>query len=459
MKKIYFIGIEGAGTSALAIMYSEMGHEVMGSDDGDHFYRDVLMQKNITVFDNFSKKNLPEDIDLVIHSTAFKKDNPEMEEAISRGIKILSYPQALGELFNKKMGIAVCGTHGKTTTTSILSEVMKGGGMNPSAIVGSTVLDWKSNSLFGKGDYFIIEADEYQNKLAFYDPWSVILTSVDFDHPDFYLDFPAYKKAFLDFVEKIPKHGFLIFWGDSRTVEDVAENAKCKKLSFGFNSDNDYIISNLASKTSEGKFRQKFSISFRGKEIGEFEINLPGKHNALNASSAIALCHQLEINLEKIKESLAKFQGTARRFQFIGNREGALLIDDYAHHPEEVKAALRAARELYPDKKITVLFHPHSFTRTEALLEEFSQSFDDATKVFVLDIYGSAREESGNVSSQDLIRKINRYSPGKAEYIPTIKDATEFFAEKIRGGEMEILISMGAGDVWKVTHNLVKNKY
>ncbi|MDX9855751.1 MAG: UDP-N-acetylmuramate--L-alanine ligase [Candidatus Moranbacteria bacterium] len=447
--KIYFIGIEGAGTSALAVIYKNLGYDVAGSDDGDHFYGDILEKNKIKIFSSYDKKNLPENVRKVVYSTCINEKNPEFQEAKKRNLEMKSYPEALADLFNKKMGIAVCGTHGKTTTTAMLAFVLDNMGLSPSAVVGSKVIDWRANSLYGKGDYFIIEADEYQNKLIYYDPWSAILTSVDYDHPDFYRTSEDYKNAFIDFAKKIPKTGYLIYCNDNRDVLDVAGKAKCRKVSFGFNKESDYLI-----KIKRVKFSQTFEIFHEGESLGDFKIKLPGAHNALNASSVIAFCNELGLDPDKVREVLSSFRGTARRFQKIGERNGSVLIDDYAHHPEEIKAALRAADEIFPDKNIVTVFHPHSFTRTKALLEDFANSFGDANEILILDIYGSAREDSGDVSSEDLVELINKYYPRRARYVPRVEDAIDILKDSIN--ENDVVISMGAGDVWRVTHELAK---
>ncbi|KKP69237.1 MAG: UDP-N-acetylmuramate-L-alanine ligase [Candidatus Moranbacteria bacterium GW2011_GWE1_35_17] len=459
-KKIYIISIEGAGTSALAVIYKNLGYEVSGSDNGDHFYGDILKRNNIEVFDSYDIENIPKDIYLAIYSTCVSKDNPELVELTRQGVPTLSYPEALAELFNQKMGIAVCGTHGKTTTTAILATVFKELGLKPSALVGSKVKDWKGNSLAGTGDYFIIEADEYQNKLKNYNPWAVILTSVDYDHPDFYKTFDDYKQAFIDFVKKIPRHGFLIYCNDDNNVVEIAKQASCQKISYGFTEDSmckienfEFQINNFQINNSVG---QSFEVFYKEDLLGKFKIALPGKHNVLNATAVIALGHKLNLNSLRIADALKTFQGTVRRFEYIGESQGAILIDDYAHHPQEIITTLKTARNIFPQKNIITIFHPHSFTRTEALLTEFSQSFDNVNEVIVLDIYGSARETSGNVSSRDLVRLINRHDPQKARYVPTIEEAIEILKNKI--GANDLIISMGAGDVWRVTHGL-KNKY
>lgn len=459
-QKIYIISIEGAGTSALAVICKKMGYEVSGSDDGDHFYGDILKRNNITVFDNYNAKNIPKNVNKIIYSTCIKEDNPEFQEGLKRKIPMLSYPEALAEIFNQKMGIAVCGTHGKTTTTAILANTFKELGLKPSALVGSKVKNWGANSLAGTGDYFIIEADEYQNKLKNYNPWAVILTSIDYDHPDFYKSFKEYKQAFIDFVKKIPRHGFLVYCNDDADVIEIAKEANCQKISYGFSEGSvckienfDFQINNFQINNS---ISQSFEVFYKEKSLGKFKIALPGKHNVLNATAVVALCSKLNLNELKVIDALKVFSGTVRRFEYIGENKGAILIDDYAHHPEEVKATLKTARNIFPQRNMIVIFHPHSFTRTEALLSEFAQSFDNANEVVVLDIYGSAREKSGNVSSQDLVRSINKYNPQKAIYIPTIEEATEFIKEKM--GEGDLVISMGAGDVWRLTHGL-RNKY
>ncbi|MFZ2154119.1 MAG: UDP-N-acetylmuramate--L-alanine ligase [Candidatus Moraniibacteriota bacterium] len=459
-KKIYMISIEGAGTSALAVIYKKLGFEVLGSDNGDHFYGDVLKRNGIEVFDNYDSKNLPADIYKTVYSTCVSRENPELLASISRGVPTISYPEALAELFNEKMGIAVCGTHGKTTTTAILATVFKELGLKPSALVGSKVKDWQGNSLAGSGDYFIIEADEYQNKLMNYNPWAVILTSIDYDHPDFFKNFTDYKQAFIDFVKKIPRHGFLVYCNDDSDVVEIAKAASCQKISYGFSDGSNFKIENFEFKINNFQINnsvsQSFEVFFKESSLGKFMIALPGKHNVLNTTAVIALCHKFNLNNLRVADALKTFQGTARRFEYIGENKGAILIDDYAHHPEEVKATLKTARNIFPQKNIITVFHPHSFSRTEALLSDFSQSFDNTNEVIILDIYGSARETEGNVSSRDLVRLINRYSPQKAQYVPTIEEATEIIREKM--GENDLIISMGAGDVWHVTHNL-KNKY
>jgi UDP-N-acetylmuramate--alanine ligase len=452
VKKVHFVGIEGAGTSALARIFKFMGMKVTGSDEGDHFYNDVLSGEGIRVNQAFNKKNIPEDVDLIVYSSAFNSQtNPELAAAFFRKNKPISYAEALGILFNEKMGIAVSGTHGKTTTTALLGYILKNLAINPTVLVGSKVPQFLGNSLIGASDYFVLEADEYQNKLQHYNPFAVILTSVDWDHPDYFPTFKEYKKVFSDFVARIPKHGFLVVWGDSADTNEVACSAQCEIIKYGFLEDNDVIIKRQEIRDK----KQVFKVEFGGKDLGEFEIQLVGDHNMLNAAAAIAVCYKLNLDMEKVHEAARNFQGTSRRFEYVGEHNGAILIDDYAHHPEEIKATLKAARQIYPEKNIITIFHPHTFTRTKALLSEFSQSFNDTDKIIVIDIYGSAREVQGGVSSKDLVDLINKYDNNKAEYISTANEVMDYLKDRI--GESDVVISMGAGDVWRVTSNLQSN--
>jgi len=450
IKKVYVIGIKGSGIIGVVEILRKMGIEISGSDTHEKFFTDEILQKlGIKYFEGFSAENIPQDIDLILYSTAYNaENNVEFKLAKEKGLPMMSYPEILAELFNQKYGIAVCGTHGKTTTSAMLAYVLDKAGVQPTAVIGSRVKQWGGNAIIGEGENFIIEADEFQNKLALYNPKAVILTSLDWDHPDFFKTFADYKRVFIDFIAKIPRAGFLIVWGDSVATNEVACGCQCDIIKYGFQEDNDILIKNYSSVG----MLQRFEVFFSEKSLGFFEIKLPGKHNALNAAAVIAVCHKLNLYLEEVRTVLANFEGTSRRFEMIGERNGAILIDDYGHHPEEIKATLKATREIYPDKNIIAVFHPHSYSRTEALLQDFAQSFDDADQVIVLDIYGSARENTGNVSSKDVVDLINKYSRGKAEYIPTINEVVEFLRDKI--GENDVVLAIGAGNVFEVVNKL-----
>lgn len=463
IKKVYVVGIKGSGVIAVVEILHSMGIEVLGSDTDEKFFTDSILERlGVRYFEKFDPQNIPDNVDLIVYSTAYNENNNvEFKFAKEKGYSMASYPEVLAKLFNQKYGLAVCGTHGKTTTSAFLANTMKEIGVDPQAIIGSKVVNWNSNALLGKGEFFVAEADEYQGKLSLYDPKGVILTSCDFDHPDYFKDFEEYKNVFKEFVTKIPKTGFLVVWGDSVDTLDVASSAICDVITYGFSEECTYQITNVKLQMSKNiqisnvqisKPTQFFEIIYGDRSLGEFEIQLVGRHNLLNATAVVAACHKLQLDAEKVREALKSFGGTSRRFEYIGERNGAILIDDYGHHPEELKATLKGAREVYPDKNIWAVFHPHTFTRTKALLSEFSQSFSDADKVIVLDIYGSAREVQGGVHSTDLVNLINKYDRDKAEYIATIDEVVEYLKDKI--GPDDMVIAIGAGNGWEVVEKL-----
>lgn len=456
-KRIHFVGIKGVGMTALAELYIARGATVSGSDTDESFFTDdVLARIGILPEVGFSREHISDDIDFVVYSTAYDPEtNPELVEARERDIPIRSYSQAVGELTHEQMSLLVAGSHGKTTISAMLAEALRRADVDPSAIVGSHVRSWQGNALSGQGSYLVLEADEYQNKLDLYEPFSVILSSIDWDHPDCFPDEESYMEVFRRFVTRIPRHGTLVYCADSASVSQVADSASCTRLSYGFHKDADVRIRHYEGQDAEGGvFRSRFSVSYGDHDLGSFSTPLPGRHNAANAAAVIALCSSLRIDIERVREALAEFSGTARRSEYVGSYRGIPVYDDYAHHPEELRATLAAFHESYPNRRIVAVFHPHTYTRTKALLADFAQSFDDAGRVIVLDIYGSAREKQGGVSSADLVREINRFTPGKAEHIPTIPETIEVLTATLDTNDL--LLTFGAGDVWRVAKGVVE---
>lgn len=461
--KVHLVGIKGAGMAALAEILVNAGARVSGSDTDEAFFTDsVLEQAGIIPSVGFSPDHLDMDVSLVIYSTAYdSKINPELVSAAERNIRSLSYPEAVGLLTEEKLSLLVTGTHGKTTTSALLAEVLCKGGLDPSAIIGGRVRNWKGNALSGHGTYFVLEADEYQNKLKYYTPFAVILTSIDWDHPDFFPDFESYKQAFTAFVRRIPRHGMLVYCNDSAAVAEIAKEAVCEKRSYGFHEGSDFVIREYeaieGTTEDKGGEKQRFDIFSEGASLGHFSLRLAGRHNAQNATAVVALSQWLKVPADAIAQGLASFQGTARRFEYIGERKGAFVYDDYAHHPEELRATLAAFRSLYPNRKLTAIFHPHTFSRTKALLSEFSQSFDLADRVLVLPVYGSAREADGGISSVDLVREINRYVPLKAEFVASREAAVKDLEGNI--GKEDLVVTFGAGSVWEIGRELVRKNH
>lgn len=458
-QRVHMIGVKGAGMAALAQILVNQGKRVTGSDTSEVFFTDsILKQLGVHVSEGFAPENIPTDADIILYSTSYTPDrNIELRSILESGRPVLSYPEAVGVLTHAYLTLAVSGTHGKTTTSALLAHVLAQLGESPTALVGSRIAAWQGGALLGTGPYLVLEADEYQNKLKEYQPFAVILTSADFDHPDFFSDQQAYEQVFTDFVSRIPAHGILVSCGDFASVARIVRSARCRKVTYGRVDGVDYRVTDpIVNHPSFQKndLLQHFSVVRHGESWREYSLQLAGMHNAENATAVIALCDMLHQDMSRVAMALEGFSGTERRFEYIGEQHGALLYDDYAHHPEEVRVTLRAFRELFPHKTLTIVFHPHTFTRTKALLHEFAQCFSEADRVYILDIYGSAREEQGGVSSQDIVDLMERFSPGKSE----VAHERQALIDMLRGqmGKDDVIISMGAGDVWQVSHTLAR---
>ena len=475
-KKIYMIGIKGVGMTMLAQYLAGQGIEVIGSDIEEKFMTDKVLKKDgIKVIEKFDANNIPKGVDLIIYSSAYNAENNiEVAKAVAGRIKTMTYAQAIGEVFNQKYGIAVVGSHGKTTTTAWLGYVMEKSGLEPSVMVGAQADQLNGCGIIGKSDYLVIEADEYQNKLKYFQPKAVLLNNIDYDHPDFFPTKDEYKNVFIEFIKKIPAKGFLIANFDDPIVRKIMAKCNCKIISYAINltpsprseagnpspcggegsCNADYVAYDIKQQDGKQYFKVKFEKS---KEINNFCIQLSGKHNISNALAVIVACVELGIELTDIRKYLGEFKGTARRMQVMGKFKGATIIDDYAHHPTEIKATLSGARELYKRHKIIAVFHPHTFSRTKALLNDFAKSFELADEVIVLDIYGSAREEHGGVHSRDLVKKISKKLEARSKkvlYIPTLKKCEAYLRKNVEKGDVVLL--MGAGDVFRIGENLVK---
>ncbi|MFH1997945.1 MAG: UDP-N-acetylmuramate--L-alanine ligase [Patescibacteria group bacterium] len=489
--KIYIIGIEGAGTSALACALKAMDKKVSGSDEGDHFYENVLKNKNIKVYKKIEQGNIPKNVDLIIYSSAFNsKINNELKKALNLKIPVLSYAQALAEIINQKYSIAVCGTHGKTTTSAWLGFVMKKAGLDPNVIVGAKVPQFKGNNITGKSKYLVVETDEYQNKLKYYNPKAVLLNNIEYDHPDFFKTEKSYEKVFIEFIKNILANGFLVANFDdpiikkivnknchakiiSYNVERVTRNAKRETQNVERKTQNNYTAFNIQQKNGKQYFKVKymttgaeivpsqFAVANWGGTISaQFCIQLAGKHNIYNALAVIAACEELGIKTCDIKKYLRQFKGVNRRMQIMGKFKGATIIDDYAHHPTEIENTLAAIRLLHKNQKIIAVFQPHTFTRTKALLDNFAKSFYNANEAIILDIFGSAREKQGKVHSKDLVEKIkinnNKLKiKQNIKYIATLDKCEKYLRKKV--DKKNIVVLMGASDIYKIGKKLLKN--
>lgn len=463
-RKIHFIGVGGIGLSAIAKLMNAQGKIVSGSDANESEITNELKKSGVRIFIGQKAENLTDDIELVVYTLAIPTSNPERAKAEKMKIPMLAYPEALGILFNDKYGIAICGTHGKSTTTSMASLVLAEGGLDPNVVVGSKVPEFGGNLRVGKGKYFVIEACEYERAFLEYFPKIIVLNNIELDHTDYYKDIDDYRSAFEEFILHLPEGGVLIVNGDDKETLNAKRqtlnkfpNSNIKIISFGFGENNDvqgYDMETIAGKT---KFKVKIS---QGRDLGEFTLKLPGKFNVYNALAAIAVGLRLGVEAEKIKKALAGFGGIWRRFEIKGEYGGATIISDYAHHPTAVKSTIEAAREFYPGKRIVAVFQPHQHNRTKMLYQDFLKSFDSADMVILVEIFdvaGREEKKDQDVSSRKMAEDIKRLKPELASnvfYAGNINEAQQMIEEKIK--KDDIILIMGAGDIYKVADALAK---
>lgn len=460
MKKrhIHFVGIKGVGMTPLAIIAKEAGFKVTGCDIEEEFITGFSLEKaRIEAFSGFSKDHL-KNTDLLITTMAHGGfDNPEVIAAKELGIKILSQGKALGVFMSGKIferdlfGISIAGCHGKTTTTAMLATIFKESRLDSSFVIGTAEVSSLGNcGHYGKGKYFIAEADEYDKKFLKQYPKIAIFNNLEFDHPDSYSSLEEVREAFLEFAKNLPKDGLLVANGDDEEIKKIIKEYRGNLLTFGRSPLNDFVLKNV--RVSDSK--TFFWVETKGHSLGEFSLNVSGEHNALNALGCIAVSLECGISLENIKRGLVKFFGTKRRSEYIGRlTSGALLFDDYAHHPTEIKKTLLAFRQRFPKSKIICIFQPHMYSRTKILFDQFISSFSNANTAIVTNIYPSQREKPDpNFSSKFLVEKMRQFNRNPL-FLPGLDDVVEYLTQNSFSSDT-VIISMGAGDIYKIKEKL-----
>jgi len=466
IKSIHFVGIKGVGVAPLAIIAKEAGFSISGSDIEDEFITsDSLRKAGIKSLVGFSKEHV-QNADLVIATGAHGGlENIEVLQAKKRGIPVWTQGQAVGEfmkgeIFGRKfLGISIAGSHGKTTTTAMLATILKKENLDPSFLIGTgTILSLGNSGHFGKGKYFIAEADEYATdpkydktpKFLWQHPQIAIFTNIEFDHPDIFTSLEDIRNDFRIFANQLSNNGLLIACGDDPQIRILLKEYKGKSITFGFSPNNDYVI----KKTTTAEAKTFFWITAYDTSLGEFLLNLSGEFNVVNALGAIITAVEIGLPIDRIKTSLLKFTGSKRRFEYIGKlTSGALIFDDYAHHPTEIKKTLRAFRQSFSKSKIVCIFQPHTYSRTKVLFDDFVHSFTDADMVILTDIYPSLREkEDKTVSSKLLVDKISAVHKDVI-YLPKLDNVIKYIDQK-RYGENILIITMGAGDIYKISEKL-----
>ncbi len=453
-KKIdyYFIGIGGIGMSGLANILFEQGYKIAGSDINKNEETYKLEEKGITINYSHMSKNINNDIQNVVTTAAIRSDNPEILEANRLGINIISRPQLLNKIITQNKAIAITGTHGKTTTTSMISLILEAANLDPTIIVGAEVSNIHGNSKLGKGEYSVAEVCEYQKAFLEIYPYIAIITNIEEDHLDCYKDLEDIVDAFKGFVQNINKKGLLVACGDNINSSRVLKSFAGEKTSYGFNNNNDWRAVNVSAENE----KTVFTVTHNDVVISDFSLKVPGEHNVLNALAAIIVAKKIGIDNKTIQATLSSFSGADRRFQILGKYKEATIIDDYAHHPTEIIATLRGARQFYPNLRIIAVFQPHQHCRTKFLLKEFSEAFTDADIVIMPEIYAvrDTREDIESVSSKDVVDMINKITPEKAIFIRDFEQVEDYLEKIIQ--KDDIILTIGAGPVDKIGKTLLE---
>jgi UDP-N-acetylmuramate--alanine ligase len=433
---VHFIGIGGAGMSGLARIALSHGIKVSGSDAKDSNVIVALTALGANVLVGHKSENV-DGADLVVFSTAISENNPERLRAIELGIPIIARATALALLMSESKSIAVAGTHGKTTTSSMLTVALQATGADPSFAIGGTITASGSNAHRGTGEFFVAEADESDGSFIAYHPYGAIITNIEHDHVDYFADESAVFEVFNDFIETIASDGFLIYCNDDKGSRKLGSTVtKIRTFTYGTSPDSDLVIDQVALLPLGSSGR----AIWHGKVIGKLELNVPGHHNLMNAAAALATGVVLDQAPNEMIDGLATFKGAGRRFEIKGTVNGIRVIDDYGHHPTEIEVTLTAARRFAGDGRLIVIFQPHRYSRTKAFIDNFATTLDLADEVIVLEIYAASEKPIAGISSEAIVEKMSN-----GRFIPNFMEAVETVVKSAKPGD--VIITLGAGDV------------
>ena len=447
---IHFIGIGGISMSGLAEVLRTSGFTVSGSDSHASDLTEQLECAGVSVVIGQRAENISDDIDAVVYTAAIRPDNPEYAEAVRRGLPMLSRAELLGQIMkNYPVSIAVAGTHGKTTTTSMVAELMIAGGLDPTVSVGGILPSIGGNIRIGNSGNFVTEACEYTNSFLSFFPTIALVLNVDADHLDFFKDLDDIAASFHRFAALLPDDGTLIVGKDSEKYPVVVKGLTCRVRTFALDTDADYTARDIAF---DGHGCASFTCIEDGRELGRFSLSIPGRHNVGNALAAIAAGRTLKLDPAVIASGIGSFTGTNRRFEVKGTLGDVTVVDDYAHHPSEIRATLEAAKK-YPHRELWVAFQPHTYTRTKALLPDFAEALLLADHVVLADIYAAREKNTVGISSEDLMNEIRRRG-GDAVYLPSFDGIASHLRSQLSADDL--LITMGAGNIYEVGETLLK---
>jgi UDP-N-acetylmuramate--alanine ligase len=450
---IHFVGIGGIGMSGIAEVLLNLGYRVSGSDAKLTSITERLSDLGASIFEGHGGANI-EGAQVVVTSTAVRPDNPEVVEAARRQIPVIPRAEMLAELMRMKYGIAIAGSHGKTTTTSMVATVLDRAELDPTIVVGGRVNTLGTNAKLGRGDFMVVEADESDKSFLKLSPTIAVVTNIDLEHLDFYSGIEEIRACFVEFVNKAPFYGSVIICLDDPNIQMIIPQITRRIITYGMRAHAEISASDVRQSTEN--FGSSFSVRCKGRELGRIELNVPGEHNVCNALAAVAVGLELEVDFQAIAEGLEAFRGAERRFQIKGLIEaegnGILVVDDYGHHPTEIRATLSAAK--MSARRLVVLFQPHRYTRTAALMEDFARSFYDADVVMLTDIYAASEDPIEGVNSQTLAEKIEKFGYRNARYIGSVENGRQALLDVAQPGDL--VLTLGAGSVWRAGEDFLE---
>lgn len=446
---IHFVGIGGVGMSGIAEVLLNLGYKVSGSDLSESETTLRLASLGAAVNYGHRAENIGP-ARVVVISSAVKSDNPEVVAARATGVPVIPRAMMLAELMRLKWGIAIAGTHGKTTTTTLVSHILAHAGLDPTAVIGGRVNAFGSNAKLGQGRFLVAEADESDGSFKHLNPVIAVVTNIDPEHMDYYGSVVKLLEAFENFIDSVPFYGLAVLCMDSQNVRNIMGRVEKRVVTYGTSKQADYRAEDIVI---EG-LRSKFMVVRDGEELGEVTVPAPGIHNALNALAAVVVALEIEIPFEAIREGLAMYQGIGRRFQIKYMTEKLLVIDDYGHHPTEVKATLAAARAAYPDRRLIAAFQPHRFSRTRDLHREFKDAFDDADVLALTDVYAASEEPIPGINGELIYNDVKEAGHRDVHYIKDKNEISAFLQKNIQDGD--VVITLGAGDIYKIGEKFIE---
>jgi UDP-N-acetylmuramate--alanine ligase len=445
IQRVHFVGIGGIGMSGIAEVLLNLGFKISGSDLKESSVTQRLAGLGATIFEGHRAENVS-GVEVVVTSSAISAENPEVTEARKLHIPVIQRAEMLAELMRLKYGIAIAGMHGKTTTTSMVAAVLAAGGLDPTVVVGGRVDAMGSNARLGKSQYLVAEADESDRSFLKLSPILSVVTNIDREHMDCYRNMRDVKRAFVEFMDRVPFYGMVVACNDDPLLRRLLPSIRRRAMTYGTRRGSDFLIKPGNSVIPQGEDRpiNNFHVTYRGKDMGEFRLHVPGMHNILNATAAIAVGIGLDVDVEQIRSALDSFRGVDRRFQLRGKAGGVSVIDDYGHHPTEIRATLAAAKQC-GFRKVHVIFQPHRYTRTRDLMEEFVTAFKDADSLMVLDIYAASEQPIEGISGEILARNVSDKGGQPARYAGSFAETIESVTSLAQDGDM--VLTLGAGSV------------